>query len=745
MHPVPAVNSINNQIICSGDQTQAVPLSSNVTTLPVDYTWAISCDPGIPVCPGNGSANPVPPTPISNTDIVPRYATYTITPSIAGCQGTPLSTYKVQVNPRPAVTNTSLSQVICSGTSTSVVLLTANVNPSDFTWTATASSPSITGFQASGTNQIPVQTITNSSAVQAYVNYHIIPSSQIGIPCAGTPADYKVFVNPLPTPAIVGPNQVCHNQTAVIYSSSNVPGHSYNWVVNGAIAFTGNPGNSIQVDWGPGPGGTVQVTETDLNLSPNCSASTQLYNVIISPSPTPVITANPAAVSPCGNSQVTYSLGPALTGHSYTWTVTGGSPGGSTGSSISVTWGNTNPVLVDVVETIHYAPGVDCSAHDSKAITLTLIPDAAGTITGPLEVCVGLSKTYQVPVINNADGYLWSYIPATGVITPAPPSGNSALVAFGLTASSGNLYVQGTKTGCASGPASSLPITVHPLPDVHLTACNDLITTTTSRPFTLKGGLPLGPAGSYYIDGVLSTTGLFSPSTFPPNTAHSVTYLFTDFHTCKKFSDPVVITVKPGSSSLSCPANLIDPRDLQSYPAFNIGGKCWMLSNLNYGNAISDQLPQSDNCYSEKYCYNGTCLASGGLYQWDELMQFQVPVPGQTVQGLCPPEWHIPTESEWQSLINTVSGMNPGEGLAGNYLKDLNPVNGFHALLNGVYFLNDTWAFTSGNALTASMYWTSGTSGTLRAIVRGLNNYSYSVSQYPSSRSNALPVRCVKD
>lgn len=745
VHPVAAVNAINNQVICSGDQTQAVPLSSNVTTLPVDYTWTLSCDPGIPVCPGNGSSNPIPPVPISNTDIVPRFATYTITPSVAGCQGTALSTYKVQVNPRPVVTNASLSQVICSGTSTSAVTLTANVNPSDFVWTATASSPSITGFQVSGTNQIPVQTIANSSAVQGFVNYHIIPSSQIGIPCAGVPADYKVFVNPLPVPAIVGPNQVCHNQTAVIYSSSNVPGHSYNWVVNGAISFTGNPGNSIQVDWGPGPSGTVQVTETDHNLAPNCSSSTQPYNVIINPSAAPVITASPATISPCGNSQVTYSLGPALTGHSYAWTITGGAPAGSTGSSISVTWGNTNPGIVDVVETIHYAPGVDCSAQDLKTITLTLIPDAAGLISGPQEVCRGLSKSYQVPVINNADGYLWTYLPAAGVVTPAPPAGTTAVVAFDLTASNGNLSVQGTKTGCASGPASSLPITVHPLPDVHLTACNDLVTTTTSRPFTLKGGLPLGPNGSYYIDGTLSPTAVFTPSAFPPNTAHSVTYLFTDFHTCKKFSDPVVITVKQGSPSITCPAAITDPRDLQSYPAYNIGGKCWMLSNLNYGNPVSDQLPQSDNCIPEKYCQNGNCSTSGGLYQWDELMQYQAPAPGQTVQGLCPPEWHIPTEAEWQNLINTVAGINPGEGLAGSYLKDPIPTNGFHVLLDGIYFLNDTWAYTSGNPLTATMFWTSGTSGISRAVARGLNVYSYSVSLYTSSRANSLPVRCVKD
>ncbi|MCX6286918.1 MAG: hypothetical protein NTY96_07375, partial [Bacteroidetes bacterium] len=157
-------------------------------------------------------------------------------------------------------------------------------------------------------------------------------------------------------------------------------------------------------------------------------------------------------------------------------------------------------------------------------------------------------------------------------------------------------------------------------------------------------------------------------------------------------------------------------------------------------------LPQSDNCTPEKYCLasDATCVTYGGLYQWDELMQYQVPAPGVKVQGLCPPEWHVPTQAEWQDLIDAVASTTPGDGLAGSYLKDTNPTFGFHALIDGIFYLNDTWAFTSGN-LTATMFWTSTTSTLTRSIARGMNNYSLSISFYPSGRSNAFPVRCVKD
>jgi len=184
------------------------------------------------------------------------------------------------------------------------------------------------------------------------------------------------------------------------------------------------------------------------------------------------------------------------------------------------------------------------------------------------------------------------------------------------------------------------------------------------------------------------------------------------------------------------------------YNAFRIGGGsyCWMLSNLDYGIPTSDQLPQNDNCIAQKYCLasDPICSAYGGLYQWDELMQFQIPASG-SVQGLCPPEWHVPTQAEWQDLINAVVATTPGDAFAGSYLKDPNAPFGFHALLEGILYQNLTWAFTSANPLTASMFWTSSTDGTTRAIARGLNIYTYSVSLYSSSRANAFPVRCVKD
>ena len=45
------------------------------------------------------------------------------------------------------------------------------------------------------------------------------------------------------------------------------------------------------------------------------------------------------------------------------------------------------------------------------------------------------------------------------------------------------------------------------------------------------------------------------------------------------------------------------------------------------------------------------CDINGGLYQWDEMMEY-----GSTpaIQGICPQGWHLPTDNEWKYLEGTV-------------------------------------------------------------------------------------------
>ena len=110
------------------------------------------------------------------------------------------------------------------------------------------------------------------------------------------------------------------------------------------------------------------------------------------------------------------------------------------------------------------------------------------------------------------------------------------------------------------------------------------------------------------------------------------------------------------------------------------------------------------------------------------------PTPG--AQGLCPPGWHVPTEAEWTTLFNFYQG----NGRAGRPLQDT-LINGLKALANGVFYMNSSWSFEG----FATLFWSSTSWSTTKAISHGMNTYNFSVSFYPASRANAFPVRCLRD
>lgn len=95
----------------------------------------------------------------------------------------------------------------------------------------------------------------------------------------GSPALSVFTGGPLPqTPAaITGPASVTPGQT-VTYSVPSTPGYTYTWTVAGGTGSSTT--NSIQVQWGAGPAGTVSVVVNNPQAS-NCSSDTVTLQVDI--------------------------------------------------------------------------------------------------------------------------------------------------------------------------------------------------------------------------------------------------------------------------------------------------------------------------------------------------------------------------------------------------------------------------------------------------------------------------------
>jgi len=273
-------------------------------------------------------------------------------------------------------------------------------------------------------------------------------------------------------------------------------------------------------------------------------------------------------------------------------------------------------------------------------------------------------------------------------------------------------------------------VNINPFPAVTFIPCFDPVTSVNAQPIILKGVTPMG--GTFSGTGV--SAGQFIPALAGPG-IHTLTYSYTNNWGCSANAAQSISVI--ALAPLACGTPLLDPRDNQSYPTVQIGSQCWMAANLAYGNTIPSAQMQRDNCIFEKYCFGdnpANCSSSGALYQWDELMRYAA---AAGAQGFCPPEWHVPTEADW----NTLFSFYISNGFAGSPLK-YTGYSGFNAFLTGARHNNVQWDFS---ALDAVMFWSSTPLGVRKAWAHGMNEYNPSVSNYPSMRNNAFFVRCIKD
>lgn len=108
------------------------------------------------------------------------------------------------------------------------------------------------------------------------------------------------------------------------------------------------------------------------------------------------------------------------------------------------------------------------------------------------------------------------------------------------------------------------------------------------------------------------------------------------------------------TTNIPCPGTPIVEYEGQIYNTIQVFSQCWLKENLNVGTMITRTMEQSNNGTIEKYCYYNepdSCAKYGGLYQWDEMMQYTTQ---QGVQGICPLGWHLPTDEEWKVLEGAV-------------------------------------------------------------------------------------------
>ncbi|MDD4554177.1 MAG: fibrobacter succinogenes major paralogous domain-containing protein [Bacteroidales bacterium] len=232
------------------------------------------------------------------------------------------------------------------------------------------------------------------------------------------------------------------------------------------------------------------------------------------------------------------------------------------------------------------------------------------------------------------------------------------------------------------------------------------------------------------------------------NCGTSYTRYLWAYNNCGGSAPSTILAQMTQNCPFSCGQLITDARDGKTYNTVLIGSQCWMAHNLNIGARINGSQNQSNDQLIEKYCYNdleSNCDIYGGLYQWNEAMQY-VTTPG--VQGICPEGWYLPTDAEWTTLTTFLGG----ESIAGGALKETGTTHwaspntgatnssGFTALPGG-------FRYTSGsfyNLTLSILFWSSSEYSASNAWYREIFYDEADVGRGNYNKIYGIAVRCVK-
>ena len=462
-------------------------------------------------------------------------ATYTITPTAGGCNGTPI-TVIVTVNPLPDVVAAPASQTICSGTVSSINLSTSNgVSGASYSWTVVQSNVS---GATSGFGTSINQTLTATTSSSGTATYTITPTAS---GCNGTPIVVVVTVSPVPKITNM-PLSItrCSGSGPLNFTPTiDVAGSTYSWTssITGPItpsSVTSN-GTSTVVD-NPTNIGTVAgtVTYTFVPTGPGssfCVGSSVNYVVTVNPAPVGVNDSKTV----CSDTSIDYnlllnvaSLGNNV-GSTFSWVATDNPNPLVTGESTSALSG---PVITDVITnlsntnqnviyTITPTSSTGCVGAPFQ-VTVTIKPEPVGFSTTAPDICSNTSVNYDLqnnvntaPGNNLAANFTWTATPQLNVTgeTSSLKSGSIIDDILVNTTSVNQIVIYtvtpiGQTGGCAGDPFS---IQVNVNPKAIFSAGPNLAVCANENDIEIQGLVTFSPAPYSWSGGVFDDNTLEKP------------------------------------------------------------------------------------------------------------------------------------------------------------------------------------------------------------------------------------------
>ncbi|NUY79666.1 gliding motility-associated C-terminal domain-containing protein [Flavobacterium sp. MAH-1] len=599
LNQAPSITNSNlNQTICSGTATTATTLTSSMAN--TTYTWTATTSNGVTGFQTSGSTATIASQTLIYTGSGTGVVTYSVTPSVAGCAGTPV-TFQIQVTPAPTITAQPQSQTLCQNASANALTLSLNSGSSSPTYQWYSNSTNST----SGGTAIPTATTSSYTPPTTAIGtvYYYVIASLGSAGCANLTSQVAaITVEPLPQVTVqpTASQQVCVGGSVSALSvsvSGGTGAPAYQWFSNTTNSSAG--GNPIS--GATSSSYTPPIFNTAGNFyyyvvasftGSGCGAATsQVAQVQAIPDPT--LTAQPiAAQTLCQNAtpqtlQVSASGGSGA--FSYQWYVnnvnntTGGNP---VSGAINATF--TPPTAT--VGTLYYycvvsQPVSGCGVTSSTSAVL--VNTSPSVVNQPVSSQVCLGGTVPVLSFTTANGqgtatYQWfsntansnsggSAITGATSATYTPPANTQGIVYYyceitfsGITGSCATIATQVASVEVTPGAS----VSAQPIPTQTL-CVGGTVATPLSVAYTGGTGTP---TYQWYSNTVNSTSGgqpvgtnssSFTPSVY---TAPGTYYYYVSIQLSASGCAPVTsqvaqvevvpdptVTTQPIASQTLCP------------------------------------------------------------------------------------------------------------------------------------------------------------------------------------------------
>ena len=386
VNPIPTVGAIPSATYCSGASVPVTSFTGNVTGATFNWTNS-NTRIGAPSS-GVGTVGSFNATNNSSAGIS---GVITVTPSASSCTGTPTS-YTILVNPIPNV-NALPSGTYCAGVTVPTTNLSGSVTSITFNWSNTNSA---IGLATSGIGNISSYTSSNNTAAGISGVITVTPSANS---CIGTPINYTVLVNPIPTVNAIPSSTACSGGTIVATNfTGNVTGTTFNWSnTNSSIGLGASGLGNISTFTSSNTGATSANAVVTVTPSANaCVGTPGNYTITVNPNPLAPTVAN-ATVCPSSSATLTATA----PGGTYNWF----DNVGGTLLGTNPTY-NTPALTVTTTYDVNTTNAFGC-VSPYTTVVVNVLNFLAVSASPNQTICVGANATLSVSPTTTGNIYSW--------------------------------------------------------------------------------------------------------------------------------------------------------------------------------------------------------------------------------------------------------------------------------------------------------------------------------------------------